>query len=316
MTCTEPRPSPLSRAQLRAPMRWYARVHSRWHSQAHPRVRTSARERRRSGPGLATRGAAPAETHVLQTTPPRPHRVPLLAARALACRRGARLLFEGLDLDLHAGDLVWVRGRNGRGKTSLLRLVAGIAAPQHGELRLDGAPFTAAPDRSRRITCIGHADALHGDLTAREALTFLLRLHGRARDGARVDAALDHWGVYAHRHAPVRSLSQGQRKRVALARLACEHPGALGDDRGASLGIGREASRGEIREASRGDDREASLWVLDEPFDALDAGGVACLNALLAQHLQRGGSVLLTGHQAALAPTLRWRELDLDARAD
>lgn len=227
---------------------------------------------------------------MLHTTPPLPHRLPLLAARALACRRGSRLLFEGLDLDLHPGELVWVRGRNGRGKTSLLRVVAGIAAPQHGELRLDGAPFAVMPDRSRRLVYIGHADALHGDLTAREALAFLLRLHGRAHDGARVDAALDHWDVHDHRHAPVRGLSQGQRKRVALARLACERAGALDDD------------------------RKAPLWVLDEPFDALDADGVACLNALLAQHLQRGGGVLLTGHQAALAPTLQWRELDLDAR--
>lgn len=219
---------------------------------------------------------------MLQTTLPLPNVVPLLTARALACRRGSRPLFEGLDLDLHPGELVWVRGRNGRGKTSLLRLVAGIAAPQHGQLLLDGAPFAVAPDRSRRLVYIGHADALHGDLTAREALAFLLRLHGHAHDGARVDAALDHWGMHDHRHAPVHSLSQGQRKRVALARLTAE--------------------------------AEAVLWVLDEPFDALDGDGVARLNALLAQHLRRGGSVLLTGHQAALAPTLRWRELDLDRR--
>lgn len=243
---------------------------------------------------------------MLHTTPSLPRRVPLVAARALACRRGSRLLFEGLDLDLHPGELVWVRGRNGRGKTSLLRLAAGIAAPQHGELLLDGVPFAVMPDRSRRLVYIGHADALHGDLTAREALAFLLRLHGHAHDGARVDAALDHWGVHDHRHAPVRSLSQGQRKRVALARLACERAGSFAKD--------SEASSANDREASLAKDREASLWVLDEPFDALDADGVVRLNALLAQHLQRGGSVLLTGHQAALAPTLRWRELDLDHR--
>ena len=85
------------------------------------------------------------------------------------------------------------------------------------------------------------------------------------------------------RNTWVRRLSQGQRRRVALARLSAEH--------------------------------EASLWLLDEPFDALDADGVERVNALLLQHLQRGGAVLLTGHQATLAPALQARELDLDDRA-
>jgi heme exporter protein A len=208
---------------------------------------------------------------------------PHLAARGLACRRGARLLFEKVDLALRPGELVWLRGRNGRGKTSLLRLVAGIATPQAGEVLLDGTPIATNDERSRRVAYLGHQHALKDDLTSAEALEFLLRIHGRRSDRSSVDAALEHWGMLGQRNTWVRRLSQGQRRRVALARLVGEH--------------------------------DASLWLLDEPFDALDADGVERLNALLLQHLQRGGAVLLTGHQATLATALQARELDLDDRA-
>jgi heme exporter protein A len=205
---------------------------------------------------------------------------PHLAARGLACRRGTRLLFENVDLALRPGELVWLRGRNGRGKTSLLRLVAGIATPEAGEVLLDGTPIAANVERSRRVVYLGHQHALKDDLTSAEALEFLLRIHGRRSDRASVDSALGHWGMLAQRNTWVRRLSQGQRRRVALARLVGE--------------------------------QDASLWLLDEPFDALDADGVQHLNALLLQHLQRGGAVLLTGHQATLAEALHARELDLD----
>lgn len=208
---------------------------------------------------------------------------PHLAARGLACRRGTRLLFENVDLALRPGELVWLRGRNGRGKTSLLRLVAGIATPEAGEVLLDGTPIATNGERSRRVVYLGHQHALKDDLTSAEALEFLLRIHGRRSDRSSVNAALEHWGMLGQHGILVRRLSQGQRRRVALARLVGEH--------------------------------EASLWLLDEPFDALDADGVQRLNALLLQHLQRGGAVLLTGHQATLATALRARELDLDDRA-
>jgi len=208
---------------------------------------------------------------------------PHLAARGLACRRGGRLLFDKVDLALRPSELVWLRGRNGRGKTSLLRLVAGISTPEAGEVLLDGTPIAASDERSRRVVYLGHQHTLKDDLTSAEALEFLLRIHGRRSDRSSVHAALEHWGMFAHANAWVRRLSQGQRRRVALARLVGE--------------------------------TDASLWLLDEPFDALDADGVERLNALLLQHLQRGGAVLLTGHQATLAPALQARELDLDDRA-
>lgn len=208
---------------------------------------------------------------------------PHLAVRALACRRGTRLLFERVDLALQPGEIVWLRGRNGRGKTSLMRLLAGIATPERGEVLLDGVPVAANAARSMRLVYLAHALALKDDLSAAEALEFLLRIHGRPCERANVLAALEQMDMLAQRDTLVRRLSQGQRRRVALARLAAEE--------------------------------HAALWLLDEPFDALDAAGVERLNALLAHHVRRGGAVLLTGHQAALAPTLRYRELDLDGFA-
>jgi len=196
----------------------------------------------------------------------------LLCARGLACERGARCLFDHLDVDLHAGELLWIRGRNGRGKTSLLRLLAGVATPAAGEVR-----------RAARssLAFVGHADALKDDLSVAEALAFLLRIHGHGGDACTVDGALAHWGLLERRDAPVRTLSQGLRRRVALARLSVAPA--------------------------------AAIWVLDEPFDPLDADGSDRLNVQLARHLAGGGGVLFTGHAPRLAPDLPVRELDLDA---
>lgn len=180
-------------------------------------------------------------------------------AKALACRRGARLLFDQLDLNVYAGQLVWVRGPNGQGKTSLLRLLAGLSEPAEGQLA-----------RATRVVYLGHQHALKDDLSALEALTFLVDLHGDKADETRLVAALAHMGVKGKRHNPVRTLSQGQRRRVALARLILTPPN--------------------------------SCWALDEPFDALDDAGVATLNALLLAHRQAGGSVVLTSHQALTLP--------------
>jgi heme exporter protein A len=206
--------------------------------------------------------------------------VTLLAARSLACERGTRCLFERLDLDLRAGELVWIRGRNGSGKTSLLRLLAGIAAPEAGEVS-----WPATPDGGGSgLVYVGHADALKDDLRVGEALAFLLRIHGHAGDAASVDAALDAWGLSGTRDSLVRTLSPGQRRRAALARLGIE--------------------------------RNVRLWILDEPFDALDADGTQCLDAAVAAHLDGGGGVLLTGHGERLAAHIAARELDLDRHAE
>jgi heme exporter protein A len=209
---------------------------------------------------------------------------PILAAAGLGGQRGERMLFRGLDITLLPGQVVWLRGRNGRGKTSLLRLLAGLATPTEGELHVAGQSLRRAPAAWRRaLLYIGHQNALKDDLTASEALSFLLRLGGTHSTAAQIDAALHRLGVHQCRHALVRTLSQGQRRRVSLARLA--------------LSMGQ------------------ALWLLDEPFDALDADGVAALNELLAEHAQRGGATLLTSHQALSLAEPVPRIFDLDHHA-
>jgi heme exporter protein A len=227
-----------------------------------------------SGPPTAT-------DDVTSSSPPTA--APRLTAAALACRRGHRLLFQGLTLDVAPGQIVWLRGRNGRGKTSLLKLAAGLAAPEHGEVMCDGLPVRRSLAVQDRLVFIGHANALKEDLTASEALDFLLRIHGRPHGPDIVSAALERLGMFSRRHATVRTLSQGQRRRIALARLAVE-------------------------------DRP-SLWLLDEPYDALDSEGVARVNALLAGNARRGGSIMLTSHLTLDTALLQPIELDLDRYA-
>ncbi len=190
------------------------------------------------------------------------------------------MLFQGLHLSVAAGRVVWLRGSNGRGKTSLLRLVTGLATPEHGQVLWDDTPIRKSETYRSELVHIGHHNALKDDLSATESLAFLARIHGRNTSADRLHGALDSFGLSSRRRAPVRTLSQGQRKRVALARLALE--------------------------------TKPGLWVLDEPFDALDAEGTQRLNAVLAGHRQRGGGLLVTSHQPVLDPALQPEEFDLD----
>jgi heme exporter protein A len=191
---------------------------------------------------------------------------PTLQAVALAGQRGERPLFRGLDIELGAGQVIWLRGRNGRGKTTLLRLLAGLSTPARGQVLIDGQPLRASAGGRARLLYIAHANALKDDLTVSEALLFLARVQGTPATATDTRAALAQLGLASQAHALVRTLSQGQRRRAALARLALPQPPAV--------------------------------WLLDEPFDALDDQGVIALNSLLSAHAARGGSALLTSHQA------------------
>ena len=209
--------------------------------------------------------------------------LPTLAAADLACRRGNRRLFSGVDFHLAAGQAMWLRGRNGRGKTSLLRLAAGLAVPESGDITWGGVPVRDAPGMAQRLVYVAHACALKDDLSVTESLRFLTQLHGRDDSIPALHAALDRVGMVSRRDAMVRTLSQGQRRRATLARLALE--------------------------------REASLWILDEPYDALDSDGIEAVNSLLTENLARRGSVLLTSHQAAGGSAPPMTVFDLDAFA-
>lgn len=206
--------------------------------------------------------------------------LPTLTLSDLACRRGNRVLFRGVNLAVRPAHAIWLRGRNGRGKTSLLRLAAGLSVPESGIILWGGTPVRQATGYAPRRVFVGHANALKDDLTVTEALTFLARLHERPDDAGSVRAALDRVGMGSRRDSVVRTLSQGQRRRATLARLALE--------------------------------RDAAIWILDEPYDALDADGVHTVNALLKEHLARGGSVLLTSHLHPGDDSPAMVEFDLD----
>jgi heme exporter protein A len=193
--------------------------------------------------------------------------------RGLACRRGERLVFAQLDFSLLAGGALILTGRNGSGKSSLLRLMAGLTPPEEGELVWDGVAL--AEDRAAhraRLHFIGHADALKPTLTVAETLAFWARMHGAC---APATGALARFRLEGLAGLPCRLLSAGQRRRVALARLVAS---------------------------------PAPLWLLDEPLTGLDEDAVADLHEAIAAHRQAGGRVALSTHAPlalADAATLR-----------
>jgi heme exporter protein A len=189
----------------------------------------------------------------------------VLELHALACLRGRRQLFAHLSHLLRAGELLRVVGPNGAGKTSLLRMICGLLAPAGGRVLWRGKPIAAQREEYHRELCyLGHAAALKDDLTALENLQLAARLGGSRVDESSARRALADAGLAGREHLPARMLSAGQRRRAALARLPLA---------------------------------DATLWVLDEPFNALDTAATTWLAGLVEAHLQRGGLAVLTSHQ-------------------
>lgn len=206
----------------------------------------------------------------------------MLEARHLECTRGERRLFSGLSFRIGSGQLLRVAGANGSGKTSLLRIMCGLLAPSAGELRWRGRSIRAEREEySRNLVFVGHLNALKDDLTALENLQVAAALSGMSADPASVLAGLARFGVAHCAELPAKVLSQGQRRRVALSRLALSPA--------------------------------VPLWILDEPFSALDVGAVVELERLLAAHLASGGMVVLTTHQEVQVVAHAVLRVDLDA---
>jgi heme exporter protein A len=210
----------------------------------------------------------------------------LFEARNLACRRGERLLFQLLDFSVASGEALVLTGANGAGKSSLLRLAAGLIRPAAGEFSWDGRVVRPHADQHRRrLIYLGHMDALKANLTPRENLRFWADLAGLSSGQAvwAVEQALEEDHLWALADLPARFLSAGQRRRLALSRLRLQSPSAT------------------------------SLWLLDEPTNALDGEAKQRLLDLLRQHLIAGGLMVLASHD--LLPELPGQRLAVDVFA-
>ena len=198
----------------------------------------------------------------------------MLEARDLECRRGGRPLFGGLSLTLNPGELLRVAGANGSGKTSLLRILCGLLTPEAGEVRWKGTAIRALREEyARELVYLGHAPAVKDDLTAAENLKYACVFAGLS--STEIGSSIERFGVPAD--VPIKKLSQGQKRRAALARLALS--------------------------------QQVPLWLLDEPFAALDAAAAGLVEELVRAHAGAGGAVIFTTHQDTRVAATRVIEL-------
>lgn len=203
----------------------------------------------------------------------------MLDAHDLACQRGDRVLFSGLSFTLSCGELLQVAGANGSGKTSLLRILCGLSRPIQGEVRWSGTETRRLGEAFREsLLYLGHHNAVKEELTAVENLQFAATLAGHPLTEGEAQDALDRIGLRGRERLPAKALSQGQKRRVSLARLLLSR---------------------------------APLWILDEPLTALDVKAIALIQSRLAAHLAGGGMVVLTTHQPIEVPGVIPRRLEL-----
>ncbi|MGM0784896.1 MAG: cytochrome c biogenesis heme-transporting ATPase CcmA [Pseudomonadota bacterium] len=203
-----------------------------------------------------------------------------LQARNLACERDDRWLFRGLDLDIQAGEIVRVEGPNGSGKTTLLKILSGQLADYEGDLFWGERPMRQAREAFlSSLLYLGHAPGVKAALTPLENLAWYQALAGQPRDESSRMAALESIGLVGFEDVPAGQLSAGQQRRVALARLLLT---------------------------------PRPLWVLDEPFTAIDRDGVHALEQRLVDHARQGGCVLVTTHHE-LTPCAELRRIRLGA---
>jgi heme exporter protein A len=190
---------------------------------------------------------------------------PALQIDALSCVRGDRVLIRDLSFAVGDGELLHLKGRNGSGKTTLLRALAGLLLPEAGEIRWEGKNIRSLREEySRHLLYLGHLNGIKGDLSAVENLRIATTLDGFKLSESRAWDVLGEIGLRGHEDLPSKHLSQGQKRRVALARLLAN---------------------------------DARVWILDEPFTALDVAAVQLLQDVIRRHVENGGMAIITTHQ-------------------
>ncbi|WP_439239617.1 cytochrome c biogenesis heme-transporting ATPase CcmA [Lonepinella sp. BR2919] len=202
-----------------------------------------------------------------------------LDVEQITCQRGDNLLFAGLSLRFQAGDFVQIEGRNGIGKTSLLRILTGLAQPLRGKVRWNLHEISQCrEDYQYDLLYLGHLSGIKSELTVWENLKFYQQVSHCLQGNDVLWQALEKVGLLGYEDIVASQLSAGQQKRIGLARLWLS---------------------------------KAPLWILDEPFNAIDKNGVKMLIAHLEQHCQQGGIVIITSHQDVPSQMLQKVRLDL-----
>ena len=205
--------------------------------------------------------------------------IAILQINDLACIRDDRVLFEHLNLSLDSGQMLLVEGRNGSGKTSLLRILTGLKLPDEGDILWHGESITVlTADYYEQVSYVGHHDGVKRELTCLENLR-LIQAMGKPAD-LDLDDALDQVNLYRYGDTPVSNLSAGQKRRLALARLLVA---------------------------------ESKLWILDEPFTSLDRKSMASFELMFDAHLQQQGMIVMTSHHEIAMPDSNLQRLDLSA---
>jgi heme exporter protein A len=189
----------------------------------------------------------------------------MLSAINISCQRGRQMLWKDLSLETAPGTITFIRGANGQGKSSLLRILAGLSTPYEGQVLWQGELLKKnLDDFHRSISYFGHTIPLKGDLSAINNLSYLMQIHGLSYSNDVIEQALLDWGLPARTiHLPAKLLSQGQKQRVCLAQLHLS---------------------------------QSVVWILDEPFNGLDMSGSNLLLTAFAKHLSQQGSIVLTSH--------------------
>lgn len=198
-----------------------------------------------------------------------------LSINSISCSRGYRDLFNGLELRLLPGQVLRVEGKNGTGKTSLLRIMAGLAQPLEGEVLWEGRKIHHPESGYQQdLLYIGHRAGIKMELSPIENLCMARALHGTRTENG-IEEALYQVGLYGFEEIPCARLSAGQKRRVALAQLFLTR---------------------------------ARCWILDEPYTSLDVAAVAMLESLFDEHVKEGGMLVITSHQpVTLASSEQYR---------